>query len=147
MIIRRWQDFLPYFNDLNDLDKSCFYKSFWRESIWNGLFDNRNSTIILEFEQTFVVGQLMVMLIPPEAELLRIGVSERFRRKGIGNELIRRMVEDLESNRIKEVFLEVREDNLSAIDFYQSNGFAKTGIRKDYYRNPPCSTVLFIRFF
>jgi len=37
---------------------------------------------------------------------------------------------------IKRVFLEVRFGNYPAIAFYESQGFFRTGMRKDYYRKP-----------
>jgi len=69
-----------------------------------------------------------------EAELLRIGVIEKFRRMGLAASLLRRMFNALSKRGISEVFLEVNENN-PALIFYNKNGFTETGRRKNYYGN------------
>ncbi len=43
--------------------------------------------------------------------------------------------------RRKSAYLEVRESNTGAIAFYEKQGFAKTGRRKGYYREPDEAAV------
>lgn len=59
-------------------------------------------------------------------EILKIGVKEQYRRQGLGKQL-------LEQIATKDIFLEVRENNQTAIDFYRSCGFQEMGKRKGYY--------------
>jgi [ribosomal protein S18]-alanine N-acetyltransferase len=40
------------------------------------------------------------------------------------------------------VYLEVREANREARSFYQNRGFAVTGVRPNYYRQPDEAAVL-----
>lgn len=68
-----------------------------------------------------------------EAELLLIAVRSRFRRRGIGQQLLARVVSDCCSAKIECVHLEVRADNV-ATAFYEQQGFVRVGIRKNYYR-------------
>lgn len=69
-----------------------------------------------------------------EAELLRTGVKEKFRNKGLGAALLSRMFNALSEKGINEVFLEVNENN-PAVKFYTKNGFTEIGRRKNYYGN------------
>jgi len=64
-----------------------------------------------------------------EYELLFIEVAEAARRQGVA----RALIEALPQGRI---FLEVRESNTPARELYKRAGFAETGRRKMYYREP-----------
>ena len=56
------------------------------------------------------------------------------KRQGIGNELLKKVENISNKFGIKEIFLEVRESNQEAINFYKKNGFIEVGIRKNYYK-------------
>jgi ribosomal-protein-alanine N-acetyltransferase len=67
---------------------------------------------------------------------LNLAVSPEFRRQGIGRALLRAGLAYFRKRRVEEVFLEVRESNLSAQALYLSYGFRPVGQRSAYYRNP-----------
>jgi len=56
-------------------------------------------------------------------------VDPAFRRRGIG----RRLVAELTSSHPGILWLEVRESNVNARNFYKSLGFREVGCRPDYY--------------
>jgi ribosomal-protein-alanine acetyltransferase len=64
-----------------------------------------------------------------ESELLNLAVDPAFRRRGIG----RRLVADLISTHRGALWLEVRESNIGARNFYKSLGFHEAGCRPGYY--------------
>jgi ribosomal-protein-alanine N-acetyltransferase len=68
---------------------------------------------------------------PYEYEVHTIGVDPAYQGRGIGRELLARLLEWAEQ---ATVFLEVRTDNEPAIALYESEGFEKVGVRKRYYR-------------
>jgi ribosomal-protein-alanine N-acetyltransferase len=68
---------------------------------------------------------------PYEYEIHTIGVDPDFQGRGIGRELLDRLLAIAAGG---VVFLEVRTDNAAAIGLYQSAGFANVGLRKRYYR-------------
>jgi ribosomal-protein-alanine N-acetyltransferase len=70
-----------------------------------------------------------------EAELLNLAVAERARRQGAG----RALVEAMQGRRL---WLEVRASNERAIRFYESLGFEKKGLRRNYYRDPAEDAVV-----
>jgi [ribosomal protein S18]-alanine N-acetyltransferase len=69
-----------------------------------------------------------------EFEILSIAVHPTQQRKGVGRALMQEFLAANVSvlNR-GDVFLEVRESNVGAIEFYQSMGFETTGVRPAYY--------------
>jgi|ERR1035441_3058356 ribosomal-protein-alanine N-acetyltransferase len=64
-----------------------------------------------------------------ESELLNLAVDPVFRRRGIG----RRLVAELTSSHRGALWLEVRESNIGARNFYESLGFHEAGRRPGYY--------------
>ncbi|MCH9643201.1 MAG: ribosomal protein S18-alanine N-acetyltransferase [Actinomycetia bacterium] len=68
---------------------------------------------------------------PFEYEIHTIGVDPAHQGRGIGRQLLARLIEFARGGTI---FLEVRTDNAAAIALYESEGFTRVGIRKRYYR-------------
>lgn len=71
-----------------------------------------------------------------EAELLTVAVAPEARRQGIGARLVEGFLAEAEARQSEVAFLEVAEDNASAIALYLSLGFAPAGRRRAYYRTP-----------
>ena len=76
----------------------------------------------------FAVAHLVA---PGEAELLNLAVDPAFRRRGLG----RRLLRELLSRHPGDLWLEVRESNIAARNFYKKMGLSECGRRPDYYRN------------
>jgi ribosomal-protein-alanine N-acetyltransferase len=68
---------------------------------------------------------------PYEYEIHTIGVDPSYQGRGIGRELLDRLLAIAGGDTI---YLEVRTDNEPAIGLYESVGFVKMGVRKRYYR-------------
>jgi len=73
-----------------------------------------------------------------EYEVLNLVVAPALRRQGIARQLLGSVLPG--AGRV--VFLEVRESNLAARNFYKSMGFKEVSIRREYYDNPPDSAIV-----
>ena len=73
-----------------------------------------------------------------ENELLNIAVSPGWRRRGIGTALLM----DIRARHPGAMFLEVRDSNRAARQFYQALGFQEVGCRKEYYTHPPEAAIV-----
>lgn len=80
-----------------------------------------------------VIGYLFIKVIGDEAELLSIAIKSDYSRIGAGSFLWREGVSSLKEKNVRSVFLEVRENNITAQLFYKKHGFINIGIRKHYY--------------
>ena len=67
--------------------------------------------------------------------LCNIGVSPRYRRRGVGNLLVRRVEHQFALELATGVQLEVRVSNLAAAALYRKFGFREVGVRPKYYAN------------
>jgi len=69
-------------------------------------------------------------------------LKEKFRRKGLGSKLMKYIINISSAMKIKNIFLEVRASNYSALKFYEKFGFKKIGSRKKYYSNSGDAVVM-----
>jgi [ribosomal protein S18]-alanine N-acetyltransferase len=92
-----------------------------------------------------VVGWCAARVIAPEAELLKIAVHREQRRQGIGGLLLAALIEYLQGNGVRELFLEVRAENLPAVLMYRRYGFSTVGKRPGYYTEPKDDALLLRR--
>ncbi|MGD8165815.1 ribosomal protein S18-alanine N-acetyltransferase [Herbiconiux sp. P16] len=69
-----------------------------------------------------------------DADIQTIAVSERSRGRGLGRQLMGRLLAEATTRRAKTVFLEVRADNPVAHALYVSLGFADIAVRPAYYQ-------------
>lgn len=80
----------------------------------------------------FIAGRSM----GEDAEILNLAVKESRRRRGVGTVLAVALLARYGEQKIRRVFLEVRESNRGAIALYEGLGFKQVGRRPDYYRDP-----------
>jgi ribosomal-protein-alanine N-acetyltransferase len=69
--------------------------------------------------------------------ILNFAVGSNLRRRGIGRQMIDKLVGKLSSQRRTEITLEVRETNLAAQIFFREGGFRATNVLRDFYDDSP----------
>ena len=85
-------------------------------------------------ENNKVIGFAILSVSSEESHLLNIGLTSSKRGRGLGRELLEKMIMASEVMGSKKIFLEVRISNVIAIDLYKASGFKEIGLRKKYYR-------------
>ena len=100
-----------------------------KEYILNELENNPFAKIVILKENDEIVAYIYYSDIYERAEINQIEVNKIHRNCGKGNFLLNYMINLLNKN----ITLEVKEDNYSAIKLYEKNKFEKKAIRKGYY--------------
>lgn len=100
-----------------------------KEYILNELENNPFAKILILKENDEIVAYIYYSDIYERAEINQIEVNKIHRNYGKGNFLLNYMINLLKKN----ITLEVKEDNYSAIKLYEKNKFEKKAIRKGYY--------------
>lgn len=77
-----------------------------------------------------------------ELHIANIAVRPDHRRQGIGMRLVQAIEEYGRSAGAKTLYLEVRESNTGAQQFYARLGFVRTFVRKGYYSNGENAIVM-----
>ncbi len=83
-----------------------------------------------------LTGYIGILAAGDQADIINVAVTAPFRRQGIGERLLSALLALAGEKGICQIFLEVRRSNRAAIRLYEQAGFARTGIRKDYYEEP-----------
>ena len=89
-----------------------------------------------------LVGHAVASLVAEVAELQRIAVAERWRRRGVAGALLDEVVALAVRAGADRLLLEVREDNAAALAFYTAAGFVEVDRRRRYYRDGASAVVL-----
>jgi ribosomal-protein-alanine N-acetyltransferase len=86
-------------------------------------------------------GLLLDQCLGPEGEILTLGVAPAWRRHGIARILLQDLIARAGAGGAQRLLLEVAADNTAALALYTSLGFARQGIRRNYYRRPQSPAV------
>jgi ribosomal-protein-alanine N-acetyltransferase len=78
------------------------------------------------------LGFALSRTVAGEAELLLLAVRKKAQRRGVGDCLISRFIDDAARRGAERLHLEVRDGN-AAIGLYKRHGFSEVGRRKNYY--------------
>lgn len=114
----------------------------WSKGQLLSAFDTNRFLAVGKFKDGKLVGVITVSLAVDDADLEGIVVAKDFRQQGFATELFAFMEKNVKEQKKEKIFLEVRENNLPAINFYIKNGFKKISVRKNYYRDGENATVM-----
>ncbi|MCU0967882.1 MAG: ribosomal protein S18-alanine N-acetyltransferase [Rubrivivax sp.] len=82
------------------------------------------------------IGYLVAMPGVDEMHLLNITVAPECQRRGWGSRLLDRLEDACRARGLANLWLEVRESNVTAQALYRRRGFAEVGRRRRYYPAP-----------
>lgn len=91
--------------------------------------------VVAACDRRGVAGFVIWSLVLDEAELLNIAVVPGWQGRGLGGRLLDHCLARNKGDAGR-IFLEVRASNCHAIALYTGRGFARVGVRKDYYPRP-----------
>lgn len=83
-----------------------------------------------------VVGFCILRHLSVDGEIINFAVKKEYRRCGVGDSLLKSLINYADENNLESIFLEVRQSNEPAINLYKKQGFFEIGIRKNYYDKP-----------
>ena len=126
---------VDYIEQIFNLEKDIFKNSAFSKESTENLVKTDNSFIYAYLIDEKICGYLMVLDSIDVYEILAIATIEEYRNKGIAQEL-------LDKIKTKDIFLEVRESNKKAINFYKKNNFKQISIRKGYYSDPTEDAII-----
>ena len=117
------------------LERECFHDP-WSENSIAAELKNPLSLWLVALDDQQVVGYVGSQSVMGEADMMNIAVSSQYRRMGIAQELVQRLVAALREKDVYSLTLEVRASNEPAKALYNKQGFLPVGRRANYYRNP-----------
>ena len=117
------------------LDKELFPYSPWSASQYKEEFSAPTRHFVVALDETESIIGYAGVFAPggAEADVLTVGVIPDQRGKGIARKLMAQITDWAGQQGSTAMMLEVKVDNIEAIGLYESLGYSKLNIRKDYF--------------
>ena len=118
------------------LENTCFVAPWGLNELNYELKDNPVSNLwVIESSIYGVAGFVDYWITFDSATICQICVNPVFRKRGLGSQLMNEVIKDCKANKVRNITLEVREHNDSAIKLYERFGFKKAFLKEKYYTN------------
>jgi ribosomal-protein-alanine N-acetyltransferase len=115
-----------------DIESAAFEYP-WSEEDFIRCLRQRNCIgMVAEYDEG-VVGFMIYELHKNRLHVLNFAVNPEFRRRGVGDQMIHKLISKLSHQRRNRILLEVRETNLAAQLFFRAAGFRAISVLRDYY--------------
>ena len=109
---------------------------FWNEKDFAEAIAYSQAKVYVCETDAELLGYVILYHAADEGEIPSIAVCRKSRRQGIGSFLLRKLMEQSGELGVRKIFLEVRESNEPAQRLYESAGFLRVGVRKNFYDEP-----------
>ena len=127
------------------LEKECFAEP-WSEASLTEELTNPDSHFLVAVCGD-VAGYIGVQEICGEAYITNVAVFDNHRKNGVGRMLLKTAEEGAKSRNCDFITLEVRVSNSPAISLYESEGYERVGIRKNFYASPIEDGAIYTKYF
>ena len=118
------------------LENTCFVAPWGLKELTYEINDNPVSNLwVIESSMYGVAGFVDYWITFDSATICQICVNPVFRKRGLGAQLMNEVIKDCKANKVRNITLEVREHNDSAIRLYEKFNFKKVLIKEKYYTN------------
>ena len=101
-----------------------------------------NNIYLVVEENEKVIGYCGLWGVAGEGQITNVAVSKENRNRGVGKQMLTRLLELGVEQGLEAFTLEVREGNKGALHLYESLGFLSAGLRKNFYSKPAENAVI-----
>ncbi len=109
----------------------------WLEEDFIRCLRQRNCIGMVAEHDDRVVGFMIYELAKSRIQVLNFATAPDSRRRGVGSQMIGKLISKLSPGRRTRITLEVRETNLPAQIFFRNNAFRAVSVLRDYYEDTP----------
>lgn len=106
----------------------------WTRQVFHGSIREGYECWVARDAMGILAGYFVLMRVVDEAHLLTIAVRRGAQGRGIGRQLLDKVIKSARTMKTDSLLLEVRPSNERALEIYSHYGFGEIGRRKDYYQ-------------
>jgi len=122
--------------DVLAIEQQCFEFP-WSEEEFIRCLRQRNCIGMVAEHDDRVVGFMIYELNKNRIHVLNFAVAADCRRRGVGSQMIAKLIGKLSAQRRTRITLEVRETNLAAQLFFRSAGLRAVSVLRNFYDDTP----------
>ena len=105
----------------------------WSRAAFAGELENELALYIVALENGKIIGYAGTWIIVDEAHVTNVGIIKECRGRGLGERLMRELMEKAKARGATAMTLETRVSNQVAQALYGKLGFKPAGFRRKYY--------------
>ena len=124
-----------YVDQVCVLEEEAFSMPWHKESFLE-MIANENACYLVALVGEEVVASCGLRHIVGEGEITNVVTKNTMRGKGVGRQILLKLLEEGAKMGAEAFTLEVRVSNAPAIHLYESLGFVSEGVRKNFYEEP-----------
>ena len=124
-----------YVDQVCVLEEEAFSMPWHKESFLE-MIANENACYLVALVGEEVVASCGLRHIVGEGEITNVVTKNTMRGKGVGKQILLKLLEEGAKMGAEAFTLEVRVSNAPAIHLYESLGFVSEGVRKNFYEEP-----------
>jgi ribosomal-protein-alanine N-acetyltransferase len=119
-------------SQVSDIERRS-YDYPWSHGVFRDCLLAGYCCIVLERADS-IAGYSILSVAAGEAHILNLCVDPDFRRLGYGDRLLDEILARARAAGVREIFLEVRPSNATALALYRKKGFRQIANRRAYYQ-------------
>lgn len=122
---------------VKQIEDALFPIDAWSEEMFLGELAESGisrDVVVAELESE-IVGYASLRFVGKEGDVNTVAVCAQAQGKGIGSQLMDWLEAKALDRGVRELFLEVRSDNIPANAMYKQRGYERIDIRRNYYGN------------
>lgn len=127
------------------IESLCFSDPWSEKALELLLSDSCVAFVALDGGRVAAYGGMMHVL--DEGQVINIATHPDCRRRGLAREILNALYGSARELGLREMFLEVREQNEPARALYRSDGWVELGVRKNFYSHPVDNAVIMQKSF
>lgn len=126
---------LSHIDDVIIIENLSFKTPWSKDAFVAELTRNKcaNYKVLMKENRVVAYGGMWILL--DEAHITNIAVHPEYRGMGLGNAILEQLISEAKRNSIIAMTLEVRMNNMTAINLYKKYGFIEEAVRKNYYQD------------
>lgn len=124
-----------YVDQVCVLEEEAFSMPWHRESFLEMIM-NKDACYLVGIVDEEVVASCGLRNIVGDGEITNVVTKGTMRGKGIGKQMLLKLLEEGVDMGVEAFTLEVRKSNHAAIHLYESLGFVTEGVRRNFYEDP-----------
>ena len=117
-----------------EIERSCF-EYVWTEEDFLCCLRQRNCIGMVAEHDHKIVGSMIYELHKAKLRIINFAVAPAEQRRGIGRQMVQRLVDKLSQQHRKKIVLEVNESNLHVQMFFKERGFRAVRVLRNHYED------------
>jgi len=113
-------------------EREIFSEAWSKSAYLSSLSSGKLVSAVLENGEEIVAFGSFIHICD-EGDINNIAVTEKYRKKGYGKQLMLLLLDEARRLGVTDMTLEVRASNVTAVSLYEKLGFTAEGVRKHFY--------------